>query len=713
MFPGRVALAISTTLIAGLLITPGAAADDAAEDNPVPPPDKRITFLAELPHRSQALALAARAVSTPGSEKFRQYRSVAEAARDFGATDAQIARLKKRAAALGLSVAVDPTRLVARITGTVKDWEAAMGTQISYAPSAPGSPTEAFIFPVEPDDEEPPAVGSPTLWPEYYVDLGLATMGAPKGLEGAVTRMAASYLEYNAVDDVKLPDPLGLEDDLEQVGGWIGRILDDRPTAPQGVTMTASRGERERALYFPGSEKQAPPTNPASDMMRNCLNDPTSALAQRMDEVGLAPSNFVGQNQVFDAYGLTGLQARSGSAAKNRVAILSLGGGFSEDDLRAAAECSGFTKPEVRITRGTGVPTPFVGVDDETTLDVQTVSATLSRASSIQMVQVNQNVGGADLVDAYSRALALTPQPYSVTLSYGYCEPLVAGQNLFPTVDSLMRFAAVIGTTVSVSAGDGGASSCQAQFGGTYAKVLLIEQEIKELQATGDTEFLDYLEELLPLLKEQAAALQPISAWSRTTVVYPGSSPEAMSVGGTQIVMNADGTRSGEAVWNDVQYQGADGGNIAGTGGPSSAYDAPAYQQPLTRSNVRMVPDISAMSGPYPGLPIVLDGMVIPMGGTSQAAPMMAAAMALLSAEEVKAGRPTLGMPNPWLYDVARRAPRTMYDVTIGENQYPIVFALDGSVNIPSCCQADLGYDATTGLGVPQFNVLAQHVQVR
>ena len=73
-------------------------------------------------------------------------------------------------------------------------------------------------------------------------------------------------------------------------------------------------------------------------------------------------------------------------------------------------------------------------------------------------------------------------------------------------------------------------------------------------------------------------------------------------------------------------------GNQVGGGGSSAALIAPAYQRPLTWRNTRSVPDISAMAGPYPSLPIVLGGTITQYGGTSQSSPMMAAAFALLSA---------------------------------------------------------------------------------
>jgi hypothetical protein len=71
-----------------------------------------------------------------------------------------------------------------------------------------------------------------------------------------------------------------------------------------------------------------------------------------------------------------------------------------------------------------------------------------------------------------------------------------------------------------------------------------------------------------------------------------------------------------------------------------------------------------------------------------------------------------LGFANPWLYDIALRHPNTMYDVTVGENQFPVPYA-QGSTNVPACCQANSGYDQASGLGVPNFDNVARHTRVR
>ncbi len=705
----------TTALASALLITGlGPAVADDTDAAPVAPADAQITFMAGLPYRAKALEQAAQSISTPGSADFRRHLSVEQAAQRFGASDTAIAKVKKAAKGLGLTAAIDPTRMVARITGTVSAWEKAMGTTIDYQAAEAGNPYTYFAFAVDDSEAPPPVAGSPTLWEDYYVSQGNALLPAPKGLAATVTTMVTQYAEYDPAMDV----PATSGDAASTV---LGRVLGDDQA--QRLTASLERvrkatgaapgvGPSTRSLYYPGGKLLEPPTNPAYAAMDNCINDPDAPIGTGLIGNPLSPENFVGQDQLFRAYGLTGLQRRSGSDTRNRVAIISLGGGFSEDDLALAAKCSGFTKPDVRITLGTGVPSPFVNVDDETTLDVQTVSSTLRRASAIQLVQVSGGMDfSATLADAYSRALTSQPRPHAVTLSYGICEPLQAGRGMTDTVDGLFEFAAVVGTTVAVSSGDGGSSVCQEQFGGELELILALYAVALEAQDSPDPGISrEELASDMAELEEVIATLQPAAAYANSTAAWPASSPFAMAVGGTQIVMNADGSRAGEVVWNDTPYMGGVVGNLVGTGGPSSYYDSPWYQRPLTGANTRVVPDISAQAGPFPSLPIVMNGSIIINGGTSQASPMMASAMALISAHEREAGRPTLGFPNPWLYRTAQRHPSTMYDVTAGDNQFAIPYSLT-STNVPACCQATPGYDAATGLGVPEFIELLKRVR--
>ena len=709
----RLARGVLSTLITGLVLSVaspaawGDLANSATADassagadsstGPVANPDTVLTFLAALPHRAAALEQAATAISTPGSPSFRKYLSVDEAAQRYGATGAQITAVREAARSLGLQARIDPTGLLVRFSGPVSAWEKAMGAPVQFTPAMAGKPYDTYVFPRP--KVAPPSAGDPDFWRTLYEnELGVAR-GAPPSIADTVRGFVASYWEYVPEMDV----PVGAN-----AGAATVRSVES-PIA--GV----ERGTRPRSIYGPGDFTQAPPTNPAAPLMSSCINQPGAPLAP-LSLLGqpLTRDDFVGHHQVFRAYGLTDLQRTEGANASGRVSIISIGGGYSDADLAAASKCFGFSKPEVRITRGTGVGSPFVNVDGETTLDVQTVSSTLRNARTIHLVQVASPELGVALVDGYSRALTTTPRPHAISLSYGSCEPLVAPYGINPTVGTLFRFAAVVGTTITVSSGDAGSSSCQDTYGEVLQDLLGLVAAIEENLPNLDGLDRAFAQDVIAEFQRQLAPVLAVAADSRPTVDFPASSPWATAVGGTQILMNPDGSRAAEVVWSDQAYSSGTLGNKVGGGGTSAAFNAPAYQRPLTWSNTRSVPDISALASPFPSLPIVLKGAIRESGGTSQASPMMAAALALLSAQEVRDGRPRLGFVNPWLYDVVRRHPQTVYDVTIGDNQLAIPLNLEGtSLNIPACCQAELGYDQATGLGVLNFKELSKHTAVR
>jgi subtilase family serine protease len=109
----------------------------------------------------------------------------------------------------------------------------------------------------------------------------------------------------------------------------------------------------------------------------------------------------------------------------------------------------------------------------------------------------------------------------------------------------------------------------------------------------------------------------------------------------------------------------------------------------LGKGNVRALADI------VPGWPDVLDGTLLPVGGTSGSTPFTAAATALVDGSQRAAGRPPIGLANGWFYRAASH-PGAFYDITTGNNDLADV----------GCCQATVGYDLASGLGVPNWAVL-------
>jgi kumamolisin len=174
----------------------------------------------------------------------------------------------------------------------------------------------------------------------------------------------------------------------------------------------------------------------------------------------------------------------------------------------------------------------------------------------------------------------------------------------------------------------------------------------------------------------------------RTTLSYPAVSPFVTAVGGTRLALGAGNARVSETVWNDSPY----GVSAAGGGGVSRREARPWYQNDVHAQPTRVVPDVSALADIVPGWPVVMNGSLQPVGGTSGATPLVATATALVSAKERSAGRPPIGLANGWFY----QAKSTFYDVTKGNNDIAGV----------GCCTAAVGYDPASGLGVPNWDKL-------
>jgi kumamolisin len=164
---------------------------------------------------------------------------------------------------------------------------------------------------------------------------------------------------------------------------------------------------------------------------------------------------------------------------------------------------------------------------------------------------------------------------------------------------------------------------------------------------------------------------------------FPASSPNVLACGGTRIAV-AGGVITSETVWNDDPLRSAGGGGI------SDHFAVPAYQ---ASSNIppsanpggrrgRGSPDVAGDADPQSGYAVRVDGQKLVIGGTSAVAPLWAGLIALANQ---KLGKP-VGFLNPVLYTSAKvRA--TMRDITSGNN---------------GAYRAQVGWDACTGLGVPQ-----------
>ena len=145
----------------------------------------------------------------------------------------------------------------------------------------------------------------------------------------------------------------------------------------------------------------------------------------------------------------------------------------------------------------------------------------------------------------------------------------------------------------------------------------------------------------------------------------------------------------------------------------------PAYQQALgtvsgssgtpcasTGGDCREIPDVSADANPSSGYIIydTVNGLSwTAVGGTSGAAPLWAAVLAVVSS--ANGNTAGYGALNPTLYQLAQQSPGTyLNDITSGNNDYNAT----NSGQYPAMS----GYDMATGLGTPVASELAAGLHV-
>ncbi|MFK7836330.1 MAG: S53 family peptidase [Sulfitobacter sp.] len=178
--------------------------------------------------------------------------------------------------------------------------------------------------------------------------------------------------------------------------------------------------------------------------------------------------------------------------------------------------------------------------------------------------------------------------------------------------------------------------------------------------------------------------------------IYPGSSPQVLSCGGTQI-MEQDGKRR-EVVWNNT----ATGGRSSG-GGVSKQFLPPEWQKafhiPSRNRGAglgRISPDVAAAAAVKDWKFFDQSGKVDLEGGTSAVAPLYAALTALANQQRIAAGKSRLGFLNDRLYALAAKG-GVFDDITEGTNA-----VAPGGLGY----DARKGYDACTGWGTPRIGML-------
>ncbi len=157
-----------------------------------------------------------------------------------------------------------------------------------------------------------------------------------------------------------------------------------------------------------------------------------------------------------------------------------------------------------------------------------------------------------------------------------------------------------------------------------------------------------------------------------TGASWPASSPYVVSVGGTTLELNTNGSIKKESAWS-------------GSGGGISQYEKqPDYQSSYSipkSGGFRAIPDVAYNADPKSGFPIIHNGTWRTVGGTSAGAPQWAALSTLGS-----------GANNSNFYSDKAGTNNNQYftDITSGSNG-----------DCGYVCDARKHYDYVTGLGTP------------
>ena len=384
-------------------------------------------------------------------------------------------------------------------------------------------------------------------------------------------------------------------------------------------------------------------------------------------------------NQYLTAYGHAAMHEEGLRGQGQTVALVETGG-FRRSDIVTFDRCFGAKTPPIRA-----VPVAVKGPrapEDETTLDLSMLSVGAPKLDRILVYEGPESLGGV----AFTAGTALgSPghRPDLISISLGFCEPELSGSVILRNAfDNVFAVAAGAGISVLVSSGDSGSSGCRAE-----------NEKSQETTA-------------LPIL----------------SVSLPASSPYATAVGGTNLRLSKKNRIKQEIVWNDFPIQPAGGGG----GGSIVSPRTPWWQAGIHRYGPgRKVPDIAALADIFPGYSFFCTAASCEpnedevfgwgsIGGTSAAAPLMAAGVALANQYVEKRGQPPLGFLNPLLYRLGangRTRRGAFTDVVKGNNDLGRLLPVEaGGGNPLGCCQARSGYDWASGWGslkLPGFAKLA------
>ncbi|MGZ4430027.1 MAG: S53 family peptidase [Gaiellales bacterium] len=347
-----------------------------------------------------------------------------------------------------------------------------------------------------------------------------------------------------------------------------------------------------------------------------------------------------------DAYNHNALINSGFNGGSEAVAFVEFSN-YRRSDVVSYMSCFGLTTPITDIAVGAGTTT--LSGSDEVELDLET---TLSAAPGLGGAFVYTAPPTASMSSVLNAITAdqQTTGVHIVSISWGLCEAVLTPLRTAAT-NAALQLAAVQGISVFAASGDSGSYDCQG----------------------------------FPLLSTDD----------------PASQPFATGVGGTNLDTSRAGTQR-EVAWNNAF--GAGGGGISRFWTMPSWQAGPGVVSGLSSSApcrgggvlCREIPDVSLNATPGRHGYIVYCTTApcggsgwMTVGGTSAAAPLLAAITADANQYSLANGGARLGFANPFLYDRLVNGSAMFRDVTQGTN----------TLNGGSRYSATAGYDMATGIG--------------
>lgn len=389
-----VALVAAGALGLGALVAvPASGAPAPAVDDP------SVTFLVGLPRDSAGLQAAATKRATPGTLEYRDFMTLAEAATAYGATDDSIRALRRVARKAGVTVRVDTSRMLARLTAPLSTWEGIYGADFTAQQPTPTLP-----------------------YRQFYLERagGQSFAGAPRSFASVTSGWVAQSATYVPEADLPGIDP----DVVEEFAGTLAFPGSPRPfPLNRGTPLGSTCGQpalENRAVYNLNQVRKA---YGSARLARQGMTGAGTRLTivslgggYDPDDLALAAECFGHAQPLIDVQRGTGVPEPFRNASDETHLDL----------ITASAVVPG--AESIKLLQAVG---PLTGLTDAIALSL--------------------NHDGTGAVS-----------PDVVSVSYGTCELDYATEyaEFLPLNEDLFALAALVGTSVLFAAGDNGTSMC-------------------------------------------------------------------------------------------------------------------------------------------------------------------------------------------------------------------------------------------------------------